>query len=285
MPKVRRPTVAGTFYEANPQRLKQQIESCFLHKLGPGSLPKVENSPITDLVGVLCPHAGYAYSGPVAAHSYSYLAARGKPDTVVIFGPNHTGLGSGLAAAEGGFWKTPFGEVEVDSDTINDIAHNSEIVDLDDSAHVAEHSIEVQIPFLQYLYESEFKLAPICFLMQDITSSVEVGEAVAKALRGKNAVIIASSDMSHYESQELAKRKDKLVTDAVEALDQKRLYNVIESNDISACGYGPIAALIAASKFIGAKEAKLLCYKTSGDVTSDYSAVVGYAAAAFTKQG
>jgi AmmeMemoRadiSam system protein B len=283
MPKVRRPTVAGTFYEAKPEELKGQIEGCFLHELGPGSLPIVMGSPINNLIGVLCPHAGYMYSGPVAAHSYSKLASCGKPDTVVLFGPNHTGMGSGLAAAEDGFWKTPLGEIEVDSAIIKDIALFSGIVDFDDSAHASEHSIEVQLPFLQYLYGSSFKIVPISFLMQDLASSVEVGKATAKALKGKNSVIIASSDMSHYEPREQANRKDKLVIDSFEALDEERLYNVIASNNISACGYGPIAALIAASKQMGAREAKLLCYETSGGVTGDYSAVVGYAAAAFMK--
>jgi hypothetical protein len=283
MPKVRRPATAGTFYEGTSKALREQIEGCFLHKLGPGKIPTVHEPGSQDIIGVICPHAGYMYSGPIAAHAYSKLASSGKPDIVVLFGPNHRGYGSGLAAADKGFWRTPLGDVEVDGETINSIVRESGIVDVDDSAHMDEHSIEVQLPFLQYLFGSDFKIAPICFLMQDLTSSKEVGQATARVLAGKNSVIIASSDMTHYEPQECAARKDRLVVDAVEAMNETKLYKVIESNGVTACGYGPIAALIAASKFLGGKEAKLLCYKTSGDVTGDYSSVVGYAAVAFMK--
>jgi len=223
------------------------------------------------------------YSGPVAAHAYYSLALDGKPEIVVIFGPNHTGYGSALAIMNEGVWRTPLGDVEVDGETANQIVEESRIVDVDDVAHRYEHSIEVQLPFLQYLFGSRFKIVPVCFLMQDLHSSMEVGQATAKALVGKNAVIIASSDMTHYEPHKVAERKDRLALQAVEEMDETRFYSIIEEHRISACGYGPIAALITAAKALGAKEAKLLCYKTSGDVSGDYSAVVGYAAVQFTK--
>ncbi|HVP93056.1 MAG TPA: AmmeMemoRadiSam system protein B, partial [Acidobacteriota bacterium] len=236
-----------------------------------------------NVLGLVCPHAGYIYSGPVAAHAYYKLASDGKPDVVVIFGPNHTGYGSALAVMNEGSWRTPLGDVEIDSDIANQIVNESHIVDVDESAHRFEHSIEVQLPFLQYLYDSNFKVVPICFLMQDLSSAREVGKATARVLAGKNAIVIASSDMTHYEPQESASKKDRLVLEAVEAMDEAELYSVIEMQNISACGYGPIIALITAAKNLGAKEAKLLCYKTSGDVTGDYSSVVGYAAVCFTK--
>lgn len=283
MGKVRRPTQAGAFYEGTPESLKRQIRNCFTHKLGPGTLPKVDKTGPRRVLGLICPHAGYMFSGPVAAHSYYKLALDGKPDIVVILGPNHSGYGSGLAVMSEGFWRTPLGDVEIDRETANQIVRESRIVDVDDSAHSFEHSIEVQLPFLQYLYGSEFKIVPVCFLMQDISSAREVGQAVAKVLAEKNAVIIASSDMTHYEPQERAQRKDREALEAVEAMDEARLYSTIEAQRISACGYGPIAALITAAKILGAKEAKLLCYKTSGDVIGDYSSVVGYAAVCFTK--
>ncbi len=283
MAKVRRPTQAGAFYEGNAESLKRQIENCFLHELGPGKIPKAVKVGPRQVIGLVCPHAGYMFSGPVAVHAYSKLALDGKPDVVVIFGPNHTGYGSPLAVMNEGFWRTPFGDVEVDGETANQIVHESRIVDVDDSAHRFEHSIEVQLPFLQYLYGSEFKIVPICFLMQDLSSAREVGQAVAKVLAGKNAVIIASSDMTHYEPQKIAAEKDRSVLEAVEAMDEKKFYSTIEARRISACGYGPIVALITAAKILGAKEAKLLCYKTSGDVIGDYSSVVGYAAVCFTK--
>lgn len=283
MVKVRRPCQAGAFYEGTAESLKRQIENCFLHELGPGKIPEVVKTGPRQVIGLVCPHAGYMFSGPVAAHAYHKLALDGKPDVVVLFGPNHTGYGSALAVMNEGFWRTPLGDVEVDGELANQIVRESRIIDVDDSAHRFEHSIEVQLPFLQYLYGSEFKIVPICFLMQDSSSAREVGQAVAKVLAGKNAVIIASSDMTHYEPQESAKKKDEMALEAVEAMDEAKFYSVIEAHRISACGCGPIAALITAAKILGAKEAKLLCYKTSGDVIGDYSSVVGYAAVCFTK--
>ncbi|MGC8997783.1 MAG: AmmeMemoRadiSam system protein B [Candidatus Bathyarchaeia archaeon] len=282
MAKIRLPSQAGAFYAGKAESLKRQIEECFLHELGPGKIPTVVEGP-RRIVGFVCPHAGYMYSGPVAAHAYYNLASDGKPDTVVLFGPNHTGYGSALAVMNEGFWRTPLGDVEVDGETANKIVREARIVDVDDSAHRYEHSIEVQLPFLQYLFGSAFKIVPICFLMQDLHSSREVGQAVAKVLAGKNALIIASSDMTHYEPHRIAEKKDLMALKAVEIMNEERFYSMIEEHRITACGYGPIIALITAAKALGAREAKLLCYKTSGDVTGDYSAVVGYAAVQFTK--
>jgi len=281
--KVRRPCQAGAFYAGTAESLKRQIENCFLHNLGPREIPEIVKVGTRRITGLICPHAGYMFSGPVAAHAYYKLALDGKPDVVVLFGPNHTGYGSALAVTNEGFWRTPLGDVEVDGELADQIVRESSIVDVDDSAHRFEHSIEVQLPFLQYLYGSDFKIVPICFSMQDLSSAREVGEAVARVLAGKNVVIIASSDMTHYEPQESAERKDKMALEAVKAMDAARLYSVIEAHRVSACGYGPIAALIATAKILGVKEAKLLCYKTSGDVSGDYSSVVGYAAVCFTK--
>jgi hypothetical protein len=283
MVKIRRPCQAGAFYAGTAESLKKQIENCFLHKLGPRKLPEVVKPGSRRIIGLVCPHAGYMFSGPVAAHAYYKLASDGKPDVVVLFGPNHTGYGGALAVMNEGVWRTPLGDVEVDGEVANRIVRESRIVDVDDSAHRFEHSIEVQLPFLQYLYGSEFKIVPICFLMQDLSSAREVGQAVAKVLAEKNAVIIASSDMTHYEPQERATKKDKLALEAVEAMDEAKFYSIVEAHRVSICGYGPIAALITAAKILGAKGAKLLCHKTSGDVIGDYSSVVGYAAVCFTK--
>ena len=281
--KIRHPSQAGAFYAGTAQSLKAQIAGCFTHRFGPGKLPKVVEDGLRSVVGLICPHAGYMYSGPVAAHAYYSLAVDGKPDVVVIFGPNHTGRGSALALMNEGVWQTPLGDVEIDNLTAKQIADESHIVDIDDSAHTFEHSIEVQLPFLQYLYGSAFKFVPICFLMQDLESSREVGRAVAKALSGKNSLIIASTDMTHYEPHEQAQRKDKMAIDAVAKMDEELYYSTVESQNISTCGYGPTVAVITAAKLSGAKRAQLLCYKTSGDVISDFSSVVGYASMSLTK--
>jgi MEMO1 family protein len=283
MVKVRRPYVAGSFYEGNAEALKTQIRECFLHKFGPKKIPKVDDAGSRRIVGLICPHAGYEYSGPVAANAYYELALDGKPDTVVILGPNHRGYGSALATANEGFWRTPLGDVEIDGETANKIVHESRIVDVDEFAHLEEHSIEVQLPFLQFLFGSEFKFVPVCFQMQDLTSAVEVGRALVEVLADKNAVVIASSDMTHYESQGKAADKDTAALKAVEAMDEQRFYSIIEKQNVTACGYGPIAAVITVAKGLNAKEAKLLCYKSSGDITGDYSSVVGYAAVSFKK--
>jgi len=271
------------YYAGSSQSLTIQIEKCYTHKLGPGALPKVADKSLQSVVALISPHAGYMYSGPVAAHGYHHLAADGKPDAVVLFGPNHTGSGSALAVMREGVWRTPLGDVEIETSIADSILKECRIIDADDSAHAFEHSIEVQLPFLQHLYGSTFKIVPICFLMQDLQSSREVGLAVAKAVSGKNCLVIASTDMTHYEPQKSAERKDRAAIDAVLKLDEGRLYSTVEDLNISMCGYGPAIAAITAAKALGAKKAQLLCYKTSGDVTGDYSAVVGYSSIVLTK--
>ena len=283
--KIRYPAVAGSWYAGTPNSLRKQIEKLFIHKLGPGNLPQVVRGGPRNLVGLVVPHAGYVASGPVAAQAYYHLAKDGKPGVIVIFGPNHTGHGSALAVMNEGTWRTPLGDVEVDTETANKILQASSIVDVDENAHASEHSIELQLPFLQYLYGSDFKFVPVCFMMQDLESSREVGKAVASALKDKNALVIASSDLTHYEPQEKAEKKDKMAIDAALKMDEERYYNTVETYGISTCGYGPTIAAITASKELGATMAQLLCYRTSGDILGDRSAVVGYAAIAFTKKG
>ena len=281
--KVRRPTQAGAFYEGDAGALKVQIENCFLQEFGPEKRPEVNKNGPRDVIGLVCPHAGYMFSGAVAANAYYELAQDGKPDVIVILGPNHTGYGSGLALMNEGVWRTPLGDVEVDGEIANQIVQESRLVDVNDLAHLFEHSIEVQLPFLQYLYGSGFKFVPVCFQLQDLQSAVEVGRALVEVLADKNAVVIASSDMTHYEPHGNAEAKDLAALKAVEAMDEKLFYSIIETRNVTACGYGPIAAVIAASKGLGAKKAKLLCYKSSGDITGDYSSVVGYAAVSFKR--
>lgn len=281
--KVRRPTQAGSFYAGDAEALKRQVEGCFLHEFGPGKLPRVDANGARKIVGLICPHAGYMYSGPVAANAYSELALDGKPDTVVVLGPNHTGYGSALSLMDEGMWRTPLGDVEVDTLVAHELMKETRLVDVDESAHRYEHSIEVQLPFLQYLYGNEFKFVPVCFQLQDLTSAEEIGNALAEVLAERNAVIIASSDFTHYEPQANAARKDGAALKAVEAMNAKQFLTIVESQNVTACGYGPIATAITAAKGLLAKEAKLLQYKTSGDITGDKSSVVGYAAVSFRK--
>jgi len=231
---------------------------------------------------MICPHAGYMYSGPVAASAFYELALDGKPDTVVLMGPNNTGYGSALSLMNEGVWRTPLGDVEIDAEMANEIIHETNLIDADELAHRHEHSIEVQLPFLQFLYGNTFKIVPICFLMQDYDSAVEVGRALVEVLEPTNTAVIASSDMTHYEPAKTAAAKDQAALKAVTDMDAKRFYDTVETQNVSACGYAPITALITYANGVYAK-AELLNYHNSGDVTGDYSSVVGYAAVSFRK--
>jgi len=222
------------------------------------------------------------YSGPVAASAFYELAKDGKPDTVVLLGPNHTGYGSALSMMREGVWQTPLGKVEIDTALADQIRQETSVIEVDDVAHRYEHSIGVQLPFLQFLYGDTFKIVPICFLMQDYESAVEVGGALEEALDTANTVVIASSDMTHYETAKKAFEKDQAALKAVTDLDAKRFYDIVEAQNITACGYAPITALITYVSGVCAK-AKLLNYHNSGDITGDHSSVVGYAAVSFRK--
>jgi AmmeMemoRadiSam system protein B len=280
---IRYPRYAGSFYAGTKSILKRQIEDCFLHRFGPKDTPKLDKKGSRKIFGLISPHAGYMYSGPVAANAYYRLSLDGLIDKVVILGPNHHGRGSGVAVMSKGSWRTPLGDITINTELATEILNNSNIIDLDESAHIYEHSIEVQLPFLQYIYGSSFEFVPICFLMQDIDTCREVGLALAKSLKDKNAVIIASTDMTHYEPQKEAAEKDNLLLKAVLSLDEELLYSVLKSYNVSACGYGPVTALITAAKQIKTRNVELLNYKTSGDITGDTNAVVGYASLIFEK--
>lgn len=277
---VRRPAVAGAFYPAQPDRLRKLIESCFLHERGPGRLPR-EASDQRDIVMVVCPHAGYVYSGPAATHSYLALAEQKQPDTVIVLGPNHTGWGTPVSMMGEGFWETPLGRVKLDTQMARTIFNEAGIIDYDDTAFMREHSVEVQVPFLQYIYK-DFKLVPICMGYQDLETSISVGKALFEASKEKNVVIVASTDLTHQETQQSANRKDHMIIEAILKMDEENLQRVVNDNKLTTCGYGPVSASLVASKLAGAKQAQLLSYYTSGDIIGDYSGVVGYASVKVT---
>jgi len=180
-----------------------------------------------------------------------------------------------------GQWSTPLGNVEIDSELAEMIVKRSGLVDVEDEGHRYEHSIEVQLPFLQYLYNGRFKFVPVCMMLQDLETSRNIGEALVESVKGRDVVILASSDWTHYESQEIARAKDLQAIEAVLRMDETDFQRIIEESVVSACGFGPVTALTYSAKVLGARKAELLSYKTSGDVTGDESAVVGYAAIAF----
>jgi hypothetical protein len=281
--KIRKPCVADAFYAGTRAELTDQITECFTHRFGPGSVPKPVSDGPRKVIGIVSPHAGYMYSGPVAANGYSRLATDGVPEVFVILGPNHTGLGSGLSIQTEGVWETPLGIASIDSELAKRIQKSSGILDVDDRAHANEHSVEVQLPFVQFLFGNEVKFVPICMMMQDLRTSREVARSIVEQTKGKNVAIIASSDFTHYESHDSASRKDKGAIDAIVRLDDEALNELGESNRVTMCGYGPITTLIATAKLLGAVKAELLAYRTSGDITGDKSAVVGYASIVFSR--
>ena len=263
----RDPVVAGQFYPGTKEALTKELNG----------LVDLKANKI-DAIGVVSPHAGYMYSGPVAGSVFSAIKA---VPTYVIIGPNHTGLGGQFGLSACRWWKTPLGKIEVDAGLAAAIKKNSAHVKDDDMSHQFEHSIEVQLPLLQYL-QKDFKIVPIVAAHAGLDIYREVGLAIAAAISERTvatgkAVIVASSDMTHYEPQAQAKRKDDEAIKAILSLDEGALIDKIASLDISMCGYAPVTIMISAAKALGAKNAKLVRYQTSGDATGDYSSVVGYA--------
>jgi len=283
---VREPAVAGMFYRAGAAELKEQVESCFLGAGGPGSLPGVNPEGARKIVGLVSPHAGFMYSGSVAAWAYHRLAEDGLPETAVIIGPNHRSYFPAVALSNEVAWRTPMGEVELDAAVAAEIASSYPDAKAEPSAHCGEHSLEVQLPFLQYLAglgRASIRIVPI--LIGALARSGDgtkvarqLGGAIADALRDRNAVVIASTDFTHYESSEAARVKDSSAISSILALDEEGLLDTVDALDISMCGALPTAVTIAASRKLGAVSAQRLAYRSSGDVTGDYAEVVGYAA-------
>ena len=284
---MRYPAVAGAFYERSRDALLRQIKECYTHPLGPGRVPQLTAGP-RRLVGLVVPHAGYVYSGPVAAHSYSALAADGWPASFVVLGPNHHGQGAPLALTDHD-WQTPLGVAAIDKDLHDSLAKPP--LEEDIVAHRDEHSIEVQLPFLQQLADA-VRFVPICMAFQEYELAAEVGERVAQTVKGKDVLLIASSDFTHVGSQyfqlapqgvtapAFAKGQDAKAIEPILALDPKRFAAKVAQDDISMCGYGPVTAMLTAAKRLGATKATLLKYATSSDVSRDTKMAVGYGAVA-----
>ncbi len=281
---IRQPVVAGRFYQSKVTFLLDSIEDAFKSSNGYGEIPELSrsNNKQSKLTGLLVPHAGYMYSGAVASNAFAELALDGFPETFVILGPNHTGLGDPVSVFSEGEWITPLGHVPIDEEFSMELIKNSEFASSNFEAHMQEHSIEVQLPFLQY-FSNDFKIVPICMGIQDSNSSKDIVNAIIKAqeVTGRNIRIIASSDLSHFNSQELANTYDNLVLKDIEDMDSEKLLDDVKSNNISMCGYAPAMVAIDYSKIKGQGVSKVLKYATSGDVTHDLKSVVGYGSAIF----
>ena len=261
---IREPVVAGQFYPAEPEQLKKSVFS-YLEK-------DLEKETAR---GVIVPHAGYIYSGPVAGAVYARI---NLPKTIILLGPNHTGAGKPFSLMREGIWKTPLGKVEIETSVAEEILKDSHYLEEDFLAHQYEHSLEVQIPFLQVL-SSDFKIIPIIISGGDGKNLMAIGEEIAGTLLKleKNVLLIASSDMTHYESEKSAREKDHYALESILKLEEEELLRRVAEKNISICGVAPVVVMITAVKQLGAKEAKLVKYQTSGAVTNDFTQVVGYA--------
>lgn len=262
---VRRPAVAGYFYPQDAGALRAMIKDMVD--------PRAKREKA---LAVISPHAGFVYSGPVAGAVFSSVEI---PGLVVILGPSHRGIRDLFGIMSEGVWRTPLGEVPVDAELARAIRAKSPLVCEDPGGHALEHSLEVQLPFLQYL-KKDFSIVPICVsAAADFADLEGLGGALAEAVResGRTAMLVSSTDMSHYISREDAKRLDFLAIGRMLALDARGLFDVVRDNDISMCGFQPTTAVILAARKLGAAKAELVRYQTSGDASGDYAQVVGYA--------
>ena len=276
--EVRTPAVSGTFYPDDEKELKSLIRDCFIHPIGPGKIPTADSN--RKIYGVICPHAGFVYSGPVACHSF-YAISSSTSNLAIMVGPNHYGIGQNVASMIDAGWKTPLGLVEIDSESALELREDLDIMEFDSFSHSKEHSIEVQVPMLQETFSREMKILPISLINQEQKIATQVGTAIAKIAEKKDALLIGSSDFTHYEENEFAHRQDLALIEPILKLDVDEFYKVLYERKVTACGFGAIAATMIASKELGATEGKLLKYATSGDVSGDKSSVVGYASIIF----
>jgi hypothetical protein len=263
---LRKPAVAGQFYPSSTLELKKQIESLIDKKAAK-----------SDVLGCMLPHAGYIYSGPVAGYTVSQINIKAK---IVLIGPNHTGYGTPFSIMTQGIWQTPLGEILIDDELATAILGSCEYLQDDELAHLYEHSLEVELPFLQY-FKKDFKIVPVVVASNNLAELKEVGKGIASVINKLNikdsVMLVASSDMTHYEPQGQAEKKDKLAIDAILELDEDKLVQRIQRFNITMCGYAPVVIMLSAVKLLGAKNAALVKYQTSGDITGDPTSVVGYA--------
>jgi MEMO1 family protein len=277
--KIRRPAVAGIFYPNDPFELNLAIERSFKdQRFGPNHMPPSASK--RRIYGIISPHAGYIYSSAVAANGF-YEVSSMEFDDVVMIGPNHYGIGTGVAIMSSGLWETPLGQVEINQDLSLAISKNSGIIDLDDFAHSKDHCLEVQLPFVQYIKKKKFRIVPIVLIMQDRQTADDIGRSIAQATVKTDSLLIASSDFTHYESNSEAHRKDMDLINAILSLDILKFYTTLERENVSACGYGAIASIMTAAKNLGATKGELLKYATSGDIIGDTNTVVGYSSIVF----
>ena len=269
--EVRRPAVAGTFYPADPKILSRQVRE-FLARAPKEAVPG-------EIIALVSPHAGYVYSGQVAAYAFTLVAGM-KFEAVVMVAPSHRAYFQGASIYNGDGYETPLGLVPVEKELCRKLKEESESIRFDAQAHSQEHSLEVQLPFLQETL-GKIKLVPILLGDQSYRTCESVARAIARTLRGKKVLLVASTDLSHFHAYDRAVTLDHIILEDLRSLDAKKLAQDLDSGKGEACGGGAVITLMLAAKEMGADRAQVLKYLNSGDVTGDRSGVVGYAAAVF----
>jgi MEMO1 family protein len=264
-PFVRRPAVAGRFYPGDADDLRAEARSYLESSL---------DKPIR-AIGCIAPHAGYMYSGHVAGAVFARVEI---PERCIVLCPNHTGMGVPLAIVSEGAWETPLGDVGIDSRLAAALKHQFPALEEDSAAHRTEHAAEVELPFLQ-LQQAHLKFVPIALGTRRLEILEELGEALAEVISAQNdsVLIVASSDMNHYESDGVTRAKDHRALERILSLDPQGLYEVVTQQNVTMCGFGPAVAMLTAARKLGAKSTELVKYATSGDVSGDRNMVVGYA--------
>lgn len=271
MKNIRQPAVAGSFYPDNPDILSRDLQKCFKQA------PK-QNIP-GKLIGLISPHAGYIYSGSVAAHAYKQLEGS-DTESVIVLAPSHRYRFKGASLYDKGSYQTPLGMIPVDQKLAAGIRARSDLIGFYENAHLDEHSLEVQLPFLQHML-GDFHLVPLLLgHPNNLEIYREIAEAIAEAIKGKKVILVASSDLSHFHPYKEAVALDNIVGDYIKAYDPEGLYRALAKGACEACGSGAIITAMFAARSLGANQATILHYANSGDVSLDQSSVVGYLAAA-----
>lgn len=273
---MRHPAVSGSFYTSSVMALRAEVREYLA-----SARKEVAQK---ERLAIICPHAGYLYSGRCAAYSFASCSNwKSKGITAIIIGPNHTGLGTPISVSFDD-WKTPIGEVKADVELADAIVKAGKIARRDELAHLREHSVEVQLPFLQEACPNA-AFVGICMGVQELPAARDLGKAIFDAVQKlkRNAIVIASSDFTHYESADSAKKKDMPAIERLAGLDEAGFERVVREGDLSICGHGPISAAMYYARLAGAKNCELLKYTNSGEATGDKSSVVAYASLAISK--
>lgn len=274
----RSPYYAGSFYPKHTCDLIKLLHFCFNKSIFG---PKKKQIINTKIFGIIVPHGAYIFSGAISANAFFEIASL-NIDTFILIGPDHHGIGKRISVTSEGYWQTPLGDVLIDNTITNDLKRSCDFIEEDNIVHQIEHSLEIQVPFIQYSFGNSFTIVPLLLRDQDIETSMLLGNLIAKYSARKNVMIIASSCLTHYESNSSVQKKDFQLIKSIESLNIESFYESLMNLKASVCGYGAIASLMRAVQILGSKKGELLRYATSGDVTSDNkNTVVGYASIAF----